>query len=216
MAIKTKQKAVKKRVVVKKGALKKKTLTKTVAKRVTKKITDSKKAIIKKTAPKKINKAPSVTNPKVIKRTKVKPTLKITVIQKKVIGTEQFGNKKKYQIENTIRSSPKILYNYLSTPSGLSAWFAEDVTCHDNIFTFHWEGSESKAKLVQNKENHLLRYQWFEEPNEGYFQFEIVQDDLTLDVALIITDFTIDSEKEENILLWNSQIHDLMYLVGSY
>lgn len=210
-----------KKVIVKKAAPQKvnKTLKHTnskVTKSVKKKATSSKKVLIKKSALKKVGKTPIPTNLKVLKNKKFKTGLKVKVIQKKVVEPQQFGNRKKYQIEYIIRSSPKILYSYLSTPSGLSAWFADDVTYRDGTFTFHWEGSQSKAKLIQNKENHLLRYQWIEQPSEGYFQFEIVQDDLTLDVALIITDFSPDGEREENILLWNSQIHDLMHLVGSY
>jgi hypothetical protein len=42
-----------------------------------------------------------------------------------------------------------------------------------------------------------------------------VQDDITGDVALIVTDFTTAEEKEEDILLWNSEVHELMHVIGS-
>ena len=51
--------------------------------------------------------------------------------------------------------------------------------------------------------------------DETYFQFEIIQDEITGDVALIITDFADAEEKEANTMLWNSQIHSLMHIIGS-
>lgn len=124
-------------------------------------------------------------------------------------------SKKKYQLEFPIRSSPKILYPYLSTPSGLSNWFADDVNINeDGIFRFSWQGSEARASMISHKENHTVRFKWLDEPGDLYFQFEIVQDDLTSDVALLITDFTNDDQEEENSLLWEAQIHALTHVIG--
>lgn len=50
--------------------------------------------------------------------------------------------------------------------------------------------------------------------DDTYFQFEIIQDEITSDIALVVTDFTDEDEKEENELLWNSQIHTLMHILG--
>ena len=50
----------------------------------------------------------------------------------------------------------------------------------------------------------------------SYFEFAIQIDDLTNDVSLIITDFAEDEqEKEENALLWNTQIENLKHALGS-
>jgi hypothetical protein len=37
------------------------------------------------------------------------------------------GSKVRYEIEFPINSSPQLLYQYISTPSGLSEWFADNV-----------------------------------------------------------------------------------------
>lgn len=125
--------------------------------------------------------------------------------------------KNKYSLEFEIKSSPKILYNYLSNASGLEEWFADKVTMREGDFIFHWDGTEQRAKVVSKKENQLIRFKWLTEDkkDETYFQFEIQQDELTSDVALIITDFADDDEKEANELLWNSQVHNLMHIIGS-
>ena len=97
----------------------------------------------------------------------------------------------KYSIEFEIKSSPKILYNYLSNASSLEEWFADKVTIREGDFIFHWDGSEQRAKIVSKKDNQLIRYKWVNEDkkDESFFQFEIIQDEITGDVALIITDF---------------------------
>ena len=125
--------------------------------------------------------------------------------------------KQKYSIEFEIKSSPKILYNYLSNASSLEEWFADKVTIREGDFIFHWDGTEQRAKIVTKKDNQLIRYKWVndDKKDDTYFQFEIVQDEITGDVALIITDFADADAKEANILLWNSQIHSLMHIIGS-
>lgn len=123
----------------------------------------------------------------------------------------------KYSIEFEIKSSPKILYNYLSNASSLEEWFADKVTIREGDFIFHWDGTEQRAKIVNKKENQVIRYKWItdDKKDETYFQFEIIQDEITGDVALIITDFAEEDEADANKMLWDSQIHALMHIIGS-
>ena len=121
----------------------------------------------------------------------------------------------KYQLEFDFRSSPKILFNALSDASGLAGWFADEVKTKDNIYTFVWEGGESYAKLVGIKDLLLVRFQWLDDTDGTYFQFEIKEDDITTDVALILTDFANPGEKDTNIRLWESQVQKLRMLLGS-
>ena len=125
--------------------------------------------------------------------------------------------KQKYRLEFEIKCSPKILYYYISTADGFEGWFAHKVEERSGDFIFHWEGSEGSARMVSRRENQLVKFRWLIDGkrDENYFQFEIIQDDITSDVALIITDFTTEEEKEENILLWKSQAHALMHQIGS-
>lgn len=128
--------------------------------------------------------------------------------------------KEKYSLEFEIKSSPKILYNYLSNASGLEEWFADKVNIREGDFIFTWGDNEQRARIVSKKDNQMVRFKWLDngkntKEDETYFQFEIVQDEITSDVALIVTDFSVPEEKEENVLLWNSQIHNLMHHIGS-
>jgi len=125
------------------------------------------------------------------------------------------SGKKLFKLEFEMRASPKMLYNYISTPSGLAAWFANDVNIRDGIYSFIWSGSAARAKTLAMRDSQIVAFQWLDEEDKSYFVFEIVQDDITGDVALVITDFAFPGEMEQNIRLWNSQIHDLMQVIGS-
>lgn len=127
------------------------------------------------------------------------------------------GKYLKFELEFLVRSSVKLLYEFLSTPSGLSEWFADDVNFRNDIYSFIWDKAEQKAKLVKAIENKSVRFQWIDENKEIYFEFRIEVDDLTGDVALIITDFAEDDlSKDTAVLLWNSQIDSLLKAIGSY
>lgn len=127
----------------------------------------------------------------------------------------KIAKKQKFHIEFEMHCSPRILFNYLGTPSGLSEWFADDVNVKDGIFTFKWTGTESHAKVLHKRENQLMRFKWLDGEEESYFEFEILTDDLTSDVALVITDFSEPDDQEESIRLWETQIHKLKQIIGS-
>jgi len=123
---------------------------------------------------------------------------------------------KKIELEYEIKSSPKVLYGMLSTDSGLEEWFADKVNPHNGNFVFEWEGEKKEAKIVAKKDNQFIRFKWLtDEFHETYFEFTIVQDEMTSDVALVITDFSSDKDKEETVLLWNSQVQSLKHVIGS-
>jgi len=121
----------------------------------------------------------------------------------------------KYELEYTLNTSPKVLFNRLSTPDGLSEWFADNVNLSKGQFTFIWEGAEQVADVVTIKDNKYVRFKWVDdEEAESYFEFKIDKDELTGDLALIITDFAEEDEKEDAIDLWDSQISELKHLIG--
>jgi hypothetical protein len=104
----------------------------------------------------------------------------------------------------------------LSTPTGLAEWFADKVDERNGHFSFHWDGSDQSAELVSFKENEWVKFQWDDEDDEDlYFEFRIVVDAITNDVALIVTDFCEEDEEAETRLLWEHQINDLKHSIGA-
>jgi uncharacterized protein YndB with AHSA1/START domain len=125
------------------------------------------------------------------------------------------SEKIKFEQEFIIKASSKMLYNYISTPSAMSEWFAEDVNLKDGIFTFSWDGAEEQAKVISKVKGKCIRFRWLEEEDdEAYVELRIETDELTKEVALIVTDFAYEDELEEAKMLWESQISDLHHVIG--
>ncbi|WP_321371781.1 START-like domain-containing protein [uncultured Draconibacterium sp.] len=122
--------------------------------------------------------------------------------------------KVKINLEYIINCSPKVLYNRLSTASGLTEWFADDVRVRGKRYTFIWDGSEQTAEMTLHKENRLVRFNWIDD-EDTYFEFKITRDELTGDVSLLITDFAEEDEQDETRDLWNTQVSDLKHVLGS-
>lgn len=125
------------------------------------------------------------------------------------------SEKKKFNIEYEIKSSPRILYGFLSEANGLTQWFADDVTVRDQLYTFTWDGEQQKAKLIAMKENKLIRFKWVEDEPQCFFEMEILQDELTNDVALSITDFAVEDTISERKLIWDNQVEYLISVLGA-
>ena len=123
----------------------------------------------------------------------------------------------KFEMEFPIKVSQKLLFQYISTPSGLSEWFADNVNSRGEIFIFIWDDSEESAKLLRKNNSEKIQFQWLDdEDSDYYFELRIQFDEITKDVSLIVTDFADDEEEvEESKLLWTNQISDLKKVLGS-
>ncbi|MHB1277483.1 MAG: START-like domain-containing protein [Bacteroidia bacterium] len=121
----------------------------------------------------------------------------------------------KFNIEIEVKSSPNILYTYLSSPSGLAEWFCDDVDVHSGNYIFKWDGSEQEAEVVKTINNKLVRFRWADSPEDEYFEMEVRVDDLTSDVALVITDFCDAGDERSSEQLWESQVQQLKMAIGS-
>ena len=114
--------------------------------------------------------------------------------------------KEKFHIEYIFdKVSRRSLWNHLTTPPGLSAWFADDVTINDNMYVFKWNRDEQEAEVLSVKPEISIRYRWAdEEEDNAYFEFLIHTVELTGATALEITDFAEPDEKKDSINLWDS------------
>lgn len=123
-----------------------------------------------------------------------------------------------FELEFLLKTSPKVLENMLSTPSGLSEWFADDVNIKGDIFTFFWDGSQEEARILTKKLNGKVKFQWLsdeEDGNDAYFEIRYEVDPMTKAVILKIIDFAEPDEIEEVQQLWEQQISDLKRVLGA-
>lgn len=142
------------------------------------------------------------------------PNVKRSVIIDIKTGPEPPG---RFELEYVVHASAQILFEFLTTPSGLSEWFCDDVNIRNGVYSFKWEDNEQNARVVKLVEEKLVRFQWVEKQDNSYFEFRIERDDLTNDISLIIVDFADTAEeKASSTLLWNSQIDKLLHVLGAY
>jgi uncharacterized protein YndB with AHSA1/START domain len=127
------------------------------------------------------------------------------------------STKIKFEIEFPIRASPHMLYQYFGTPSGLSEWFADNVNSRGEVFTFIWDGSEEKAKVLQERPEEKIKFKWMDgdTDDKSFFEFRIEVDEITKDVSLIVTDFAEEDEIEEAKMFWENQIDELKHTIGA-
>lgn len=126
------------------------------------------------------------------------------------------SDKLKYEMEFPIHASPSLLYQYISTPSGMSEWYADNVNSRGEFFTFIWSQSEEQAKLLSKKNQERIKFRWLEDEETDYFfELRIQVDEITKDVSLMITDFAEEDEIEEGKMLWENMISELKQILGS-
>ncbi len=237
-AAKSKKKAAPKKIKakkvakkIKKAPLKKKVTKKPAPKKVApKKIVKAaqpKKEIVKIVKPAKsvVVKPAAVEKPIVVKQPKAPKPAKVvkqiiiqapkkTVVIDIKMGPEPAG---RFELEYVVHASSQILFEFLTTPSGLSEWFCDDVNIRNGIYSFKWEENEQNARVVKLIEEKIVRFQWVDKTDNSYFEFRVERDDLTNDISLIIVDFAESAEERaSSSLLWTSQIDKLLHVLGAY
>lgn len=120
------------------------------------------------------------------------------------------------EFEFPIRCSARLLFQMISTPTGLSDWFAEKVENIGDTFIFHWGDDTETAEMTDAEDCEFVRYDWVDGDHPGeFFEFNIKVDELTNDVALVVTDFCEEGDEKSLKLLWETQVNELMHSIGA-
>ncbi len=125
------------------------------------------------------------------------------------------SKKQLYTLEYPVRSSPNILFEFLSTSSGLQEWFADKVDDQDGVSSFSWNGDEETAEVVDSEEDKFIRFHWTHAPKGEYFEFRIERSEVTNQTILIINDFAEKKEIKDQTRLWDHQLKDLFHRIGA-
>lgn len=121
--------------------------------------------------------------------------------------------------EFRINASKKMLYPYISSASGLSQWFADDVNVNeDGVFTIIWNGEENKARMVAHRMNSMVKFEFLPKhendikPNR--LEFFLDMNELTQEVFIRVTDYSEMDDEEELHELWENLMNRLKEIVG--
>lgn len=123
--------------------------------------------------------------------------------------------KVKYTVEIVVRSSPGILYSFLTSGSSLAQWFCDTCDVNEDTYTFGWDGSEESAEKLECIEDQYVKYRWEDSEDGEYFDFTISKAEISNETILTITDFAEEEEIEDQTLLWESQIKSLASVIGA-
>jgi uncharacterized protein YndB with AHSA1/START domain len=126
------------------------------------------------------------------------------------------SKKQKFTLEFKVRCSPTILFEFLSTPSGLQEWFADKVDVWEDIWSFTWSGGvPEKATVLEEDHDEFIRYRWTTMDKAEYFEFRIAKTEISNQTILVITDFAEKNDIKDQTQLWEYQVKELFHRLGS-
>ena len=125
-----------------------------------------------------------------------------------------------FEFEYEIKASPKVLYPYISSASGLQQWFAEKVTVKNaELFIFYWDNETHTGHLVQNKVNKSVKFDFTaadQVPLSAVIEIKLDVSELTNATYLKIFDSASTFKSPEDAQeLWGYLTDKLKEIVGS-
>ncbi|MEY4383020.1 MAG: hypothetical protein RI995_562, partial [Bacteroidota bacterium] len=122
-----------------------------------------------------------------------------------------------YQFEFEIKASPKVLFPYLSSASGLQQWFADKVTVKNSAdFNFIWDNENHLASLISQKLNKFVKFEFEGNQKSRLLEMSLQVSEVSNTTYLQIIDsasnFKSDEDAEE---LWEFLTDKLKEIVGS-
>ncbi|MBW6498342.1 MAG: hypothetical protein K0B09_08150 [Bacteroidales bacterium] len=122
----------------------------------------------------------------------------------------------KFTLEFHLETTPKLLYTLISSPEGLTRWFAHTIKSGEDVYLFQWEGNEQAARLVQAKDNEYVVFQWLEDYHKDLFlEMRIETDPMSSGITLVISDYAEATDVDFSKRLWSAQVGQLQRLFNS-
>ena len=144
------------------------------------------------------------------------PAPKPAATKATVAPVKKRPTKERVVMEFYLNSSPNALYELLSTPSGFSEWYCQDVDVRGDQYTFIWDGEREETTMIGRKAPEVIRFRRNDDEDpEAFFEFRVRIDAMTNEVCLVVTDHAWPNEVAETRNLWTSQIETLGRVLGA-
>lgn len=120
--------------------------------------------------------------------------------------------RKKIHLEYLLNATSKsILWNAISTPTGLEGWFADRVQSDDKVVAFCWGKAERReAEIVAIRAYSYIRFRWLDSENEReYFELKMTNNELTNDFVLEVNDYADEEDVDDLCELWDKEVATL-------
>lgn len=128
--------------------------------------------------------------------------------------------KDKLYIEHELKSrSENIIWQLISTETGLQNWIADSVSEQEGKITFTWGQDwaiheQRTAIIVERVKNSHIRFHWEDEDDDFYWEMRMVYSDLTNDYILQVTDFAEPDDMEILKSIWDKNFETLYRVTG--
>ena len=122
--------------------------------------------------------------------------------------------KEVFEIDYVLKTSPRILYDFVKQPTHLAQWFCDKCESNLDQYNFIWKGYAEKAVLIDDIEEQLVAYHWENSDDDEFFEFAIQVNEISADTVLTINDFAETNEVEDQKLWWDNQIQKLIRVMG--
>ncbi|MGM0947217.1 MAG: START-like domain-containing protein [Bacteroidota bacterium] len=128
--------------------------------------------------------------------------------------------KNKFVADYQINASKKIVFQYLSTASGLEEWFADEVKINeDKAYIFNFDGEDHHAKLASLRINSHVKFEFYdptnpEEKDHAFIEFKLEENELTQTLFLKVIDYSDGYDDEELTAIWEGLIGKLKEIIG--
>lgn len=121
-------------------------------------------------------------------------------------------------MEFYLNATPASLFDLISSPSGFSEWFCDDVNVVEGKYIFKWGDETEMAECLVQRPGESIRFRWEEDAQEdpgAYFEFFIRVDSMTNEICLVVTDHAWPRDLVEEKALWTAQIQKLTRVLGA-
>ncbi|MBF9140328.1 START-like domain-containing protein [Hymenobacter properus] len=129
-------------------------------------------------------------------------------------------SKTRFVVEYPINASPKILFPYLATASGLSQWFCDDVRyVEGQRLNFIWDNDNHYAEISGQRLNKAVRFVFLDEqrqsvPDANFLEFTLDSSQVTDEVYLRVIDYSAPHDPREQHEMWEGLVSKLREQVG--
>jgi uncharacterized protein YndB with AHSA1/START domain len=128
--------------------------------------------------------------------------------------------KTRFVAEFPVNASPKILFPYLATASGLSQWFCDDVRyVEGQRLNFIWDQDNHYAEISGQRLNRAVRFVFLDDHRHqvvdaNFLEFTLDSSQVTDEVYLRVVDYSAGHSAAEQHEMWEGLVAKLREQVG--
>lgn len=128
--------------------------------------------------------------------------------------------KARFVAEFPVNASPKILFPYLATASGLTQWFCDDVRyVEGQRLNFIWDNENHYAEISGQRLNRVVRFVFLNDHRQplidpSYLEFSLDSSQVTDEVYLRVVDYSAALDPVEQQEMWEGLVAKLREQVG--